>query len=159
MEHIKLNQSRFHIPIDIREYERHFSDVNPRIMQVGESKPLLQKDVASALGVSQPVISKLVRIGMPMTSIADAKAWHEKHERSMEESWKALSGLEIVVQEDVASALNVSRRTISNLVRIGMPMTSIADAKAWHEKRQRCETPRDFYYLEAYQVRRATCDV
>jgi hypothetical protein len=27
-----------------------------------------------------------------MTTIAEAKAWHEKHERSLEESWKALSG-------------------------------------------------------------------
>jgi hypothetical protein len=77
------------------------------IMQVGESKPLLQTDVTAALGVSPSTISRLVRSGMPMTSIADAKAWQEKHERSLEESWKALSGLENVVQRDVAADIYI----------------------------------------------------
>ena len=45
---------------------------------VGESKPLLQIDVAAALGVSPQTISRLVQKGMPITSIADAKAWQEK---------------------------------------------------------------------------------
>jgi hypothetical protein len=89
-----------------------------------------------------------------MTSIAGAKAWHEKHERSLEESWKASSGLEIVIQNDVAAALGVSQSTISNFVKIGMPMTSVAAAKAWHEKRHHYifKTPRGFYDLEASQV-------
>jgi hypothetical protein len=82
---------------------------------------------------------------MPITSIADAKAWQEKHERSLEESWKALSGLEIVLKKDVAAALGVSRSILSGLVRSGMPTTSIADAKA---KETYSLLPPDMCYME-----------
>jgi hypothetical protein len=47
-----------------------------------------QRDVAGALGVAQSTLSRLFQIGMPMTSVAAAKAWHENHERSVEESYR-----------------------------------------------------------------------
>ena len=71
--------------------------------------------------------------------------WQEKHERSLEESWKALSGLEIVLKKDVAAALGVSRSILSGLVRSGMPTTSIADAKA---KETYSLLPPDMCYME-----------
>ena len=69
-----------------------------------------------------------------------------------------MSGLEIVLQKDVAAAFGVPPQAISRLVQKGMPITSIADAQAWQEKHE-LKTPRGFYDLEASQVRRATCDV
>lgn len=41
-----------------------------------------QKDFAIALGVSQARISQLVKIGMPLNSIAAAKEWRMKRQRS-----------------------------------------------------------------------------
>jgi hypothetical protein len=45
-----------------------------------------QKDFAIALGVSQARISQLVKIGMPLNSIAAAKEWRVKRQRSNDES-------------------------------------------------------------------------
>jgi hypothetical protein len=42
--------------------------------------PLLQKDFATALGVSEPTISRFVRFKeMPVRSIAEALEWHSKY--------------------------------------------------------------------------------
>jgi predicted XRE-type DNA-binding protein len=45
-----------------------------------------QKDFAIALGVSQARISQLVKIGMPLNSIAAAKEWRLKRSRSNDDS-------------------------------------------------------------------------
>ncbi len=44
-----------------------------------------QKDFAIALGVSQARISQLVKIGMPLNSIAAAKEWRVKRQRYNDE--------------------------------------------------------------------------
>ena len=45
-----------------------------------------QKDFAIALGVSQARISQLVKIGMPLSSIAAAKDWRVKRQRSNDDA-------------------------------------------------------------------------
>ena len=45
-----------------------------------------QKDFAIALGVSQARISQLVKIGMPLSSIAAAKEWRIKRQRSNDDA-------------------------------------------------------------------------
>jgi hypothetical protein len=45
-----------------------------------------QKDFAIALGVSQARISQLVKIGMPLSSIAAAKEWRVKRQRSNDDA-------------------------------------------------------------------------
>ena len=45
-------------------------------------KPLTHKEIATALQVSRPYVSRLVSLGMPTTSIADAKKWLSRQKKA-----------------------------------------------------------------------------
>ncbi len=60
-----------------------------------------QKDFAIALGVSQARISQLVKIGMPLNSIAAAKEWRMKRQRSSDDIM--LEGADAVESPDSAA--------------------------------------------------------
>ena len=113
----------------------------------------MQKDVAVALEVSATLIGKMVKRGMPLSSIADAAEWKSKNypftdylklgETGSPDPAPALPPTDPtptqapLSQNDFAAALKVSKATISRFIhRKGnrMPVSSIADALEWHSK-------------------------
>jgi hypothetical protein len=70
-----------------------------------------QKDFAIALGVSQARISQLVKIGMPLSSIAAAKDWRVKRQRSSDDA--ALDALESAGSPDSGTAVEAKIPSIS----------------------------------------------
>ena len=58
--------------------------------ETADSQTLSQKDFATALAISQARVSQLVKIGMPLTSIAAAQEWRIKQQTTAKDTLQAV---------------------------------------------------------------------
>ena len=64
-------------------------------------KPLTHKQLAAALKVSRPYITKLVSLGMPVSSIPDAKRWLDQQRKASSSGKHSPSNLNAVRVENL----------------------------------------------------------
>jgi hypothetical protein len=83
-----------------------------------------QKDFAIALGVSQARISQLVKIGMPLSSIAAAKDWRVKRQRSNDDA--ALDAAESAGSPDSSTAVEAKIPNIGAAASIDGAQAALA---------------------------------